>query len=161
MDSPRQFFAKRMGGANPLLISKDSLPGICCLVHICHSPSARIIFPLQRGIPGECFSSRASHARHTGHASGSRLTGEVFFENATIVIFLLILWWIDGKPFGGMFHLMVGDGGRSNGFQCINPIVTDAIGELLFLPPGNHSEAAYPEKLRAQCAFPLLCPDTS
>ena len=97
MDSPRQFFAKRMGGANPLLISKDSLPGICCLVHICHRPSARIIFPLQCGIPGKCFSSRASHARHTGHASGSRLTGEVFFENATIVIFLLILWRIDGN----------------------------------------------------------------
>ena len=36
-----------------------------------------------------------------------------------------------------MFHLMVGDGGRSNGLQCINPIVTDAIGELLFLSPGN------------------------
>ena len=101
-------------------------------MHSGHRPSARIIFPLQRRIPSECFSSRASHARHTGHASGSRLTGEVFFENATIVIFLLILWRIDGKPFGSMFHLMVGNGGRSNGLQCIDPIVTDAIGELLF-----------------------------
>ncbi len=44
---------------------------------------------------------------------------------------------IDRKTVGGLFHLFVGDQFGSDLFQCIDPAVANAVGELFFLTPGD------------------------
>ena len=56
-------------------------------------------------------------------------------EDRAIVVFLLVLWRVDGESLGGMSHLLVADCRGGDLFQRVYPRIAHTIGELLFLSP--------------------------
>jgi putative CocE/NonD family hydrolase len=108
--------------------------------------SAGVVHVLERSIPGEGLSRRAGHTRHTRHGARSTVAGEVLGEDRTVVIFLFVTRRVDREALGSMRHLLVADSRGRTCFQCVNPRITDAVGELFFLSPchllGSMSENA-------------------
>ena len=102
-----------------------------------HSTAAGVVHVLEGGIPRKSFSGRAGNAGNARHTFRRTFTGEMFFEDASVIILFLVHRSIDGETLGSMCHLFVRGGLGSHGFQRINPTVAHTVGELFFLPPGN------------------------
>ena len=106
-------------------------------MNACHGATAGVVEVFEGAVPGERFGGGAGNGGYGGHAAGSTFAGEVFLKDAAIVVFFLVSRRVDGEAFGGVFHLLVADSGGSDFFQCVDPRIADAVGELFFLSPSH------------------------
>ena len=108
-------------------------------------------------VPCQCFGCRTCDTWYTRYAFGCRRTGEVFFENTTVVIFFFVLWRIDRETFCCMLHFLVADSGCCNCFQGVNPRISHSVGELLFLSP-CYTLWQKRSKASRTIRFSMVCP---
>ena len=108
---------------------------VSSLVYSGYCAATRIVQVFETCVPCQCFGCRTCDTWYTRYAFGCRRTGEVFFENTTVVIFFFVLWRIDRETFCCMLHFLVADSGCCNCFQGVNPRISHSVGELLFLSP--------------------------
>src|SRR5574344_51911 len=58
-------------------------------------------------------------------------------KDGSIIILLFILRWVYREAFGSMSHLLITHLVAGNFLQCINPVISHAVAELLLLSPSN------------------------
>ena len=69
-----------------------------------------VVHAFEGGIPFEGDGGAAGHGGFGGYTHGGRIAGEMLGEDAAIIVFLFVLWRVDGKTLGSMGHLFVGNG---------------------------------------------------
>ena len=90
-------------------------------MHAFDGTAAGVIHVFKSGIPLKSDGGGTGHTGLAGYAARSRIAGEMFGKDAAVVVFLFVLWRVDGETLGGMGHLLVGDSLRGKVFQGVNP----------------------------------------
>ena len=69
-----------------------------------------VVHAFEGGIPFEGDGGTAGDGGFGWYALGCRVAGEMLGEDAAVIVFLFVLWWVDGETLGSMGHLLVSNG---------------------------------------------------
>ncbi len=90
-------------------------------MHAFDGTAAWVVHTFEGGIPFKGDGGGAGDAGFAGDALGGRVGGEVFGEDAAIVVFLFILRWVDGESLCGVSHLFIANSLSGDLLQGVNP----------------------------------------
>src|SRR5699024_6618939 len=96
-----------------------------------------IVHFLERFIPFDRFSGRTRDGRTARHALSGARKREQFFKDLPIQVRFFRGRRVVREAEAGSVQLLIRNLLCRHFFQGVDPTVTDAIGELLFLPPGH------------------------
>ena len=104
-------------------------------MHSLYSTATGVVHVLEGGVPRKSFSRRTGNTGNARHTFRRTFAGEMFFKDASVIVFFLVHRSIDGETLGSMCHLFVRDGLGCHGFQRINPAIAHTVTEVFLLTP--------------------------
>ncbi len=94
-------------GVIPCMISMTS---IGTFVYAFDGTATGVVHASEGGIPFEGDGGTAGHGGFRRDGAGGRVRRKMLGEDAAVIVFLFVLWRVDGETFGSMGHLFVSNG---------------------------------------------------